>query len=566
MAYFDNILTMAKNLLQLKLVMAMRKFKAVMSWILYLGPPVLVFMFSLRFIIIGYAEDLELLFYNSNDFYSLLIAEVFVLFSLLATHRGVALFAIIREYFGSMIILLVLSGIFAPTMIEHPEFITHDAFILLSLQGSAVMFARNFIVIALFTVLMVEILPGWQGLRNRLGKRERLLIYSLLVIWNYFFVELFVLFDPRWINNRIYTILFCLLPEGILGRIFPFLLIWGVLSLFLWRRKKVLALVVGGILLGGILSLPNLNKYFHSLTPYNVEEKEIALPEACMLSWSKDGSSLYYVLYLLHKPNSHEMPDTRILSLYKLDLKKGTREKIAEHRLGEIERKINREIHGPSYLLQDGRLYLGFTKKRIVEREVWVCTPSGEMERLPIPLPLCWWLEMGASPNGRYVVVSNGDIWLYDTENKSLKRITDTEGDEKIPRVSADGKLVAFVREKLLAYPDDIYIKNVETGEEMKVGLGYQLEFAGDALIFTCGLPPLLEIDRAWQLLCPRWEGDILIYDVRTGRVSYSGIKIRPYSTFAVRQTERGYDIAVQEVDLWENTRTTRIFQIELAH
>lgn len=56
-----------------------------------------------------------------------------------------------------------------------------------------------------------------------------------------------------------------------------------------------------------------------------------------------------------------------------------------------------------------------------------------------------------------------GDIYLYDLETETARQVTATAGFETDPKVSADGSLIAYVRD------DELYVKELETGLERQL-------------------------------------------------------------------------------------------------
>ncbi len=59
-----------------------------------------------------------------------------------------------------------------------------------------------------------------------------------------------------------------------------------------------------------------------------------------------------------------------------------------------------------------------------------------------------------------------GDIYLYDLEAGESRQVTATKGFETDPKVSRDGKKIAYVRE------NELYFKNIETGLERQLSDG----------------------------------------------------------------------------------------------
>lgn len=59
-----------------------------------------------------------------------------------------------------------------------------------------------------------------------------------------------------------------------------------------------------------------------------------------------------------------------------------------------------------------------------------------------------------------------GDIYLYDLETQESRQVTATKGFETDPKVSADGRKVAYVRD------NELYVKELETGLERQLSDG----------------------------------------------------------------------------------------------
>jgi dipeptidyl-peptidase 4 len=68
------------------------------------------------------------------------------------------------------------------------------------------------------------------------------------------------------------------------------------------------------------------------------------------------------------------------------------------------------------------------------------------------------------SPQGdALLLTAEGDLYLYSTGQRSLRRLTRTEGEEEDARFSPDGSRIAFVRDF------DLYILDARTGKETRL-------------------------------------------------------------------------------------------------
>jgi len=68
---------------------------------------------------------------------------------------------------------------------------------------------------------------------------------------------------------------------------------------------------------------------------------------------------------------------------------------------------------------------------------------------------------------GTIVFASEGDIWRVPAAGGTAQRMTAHEGDEKFPRISPDGKLVAFTAQ--YEGNDDVYVMSAEGGEPRRL-------------------------------------------------------------------------------------------------
>jgi tricorn protease len=68
---------------------------------------------------------------------------------------------------------------------------------------------------------------------------------------------------------------------------------------------------------------------------------------------------------------------------------------------------------------------------------------------------------------GTIVFASEGDIWRVPVAGGTAQRMTAHEGDEKFPRISPDGKLVAFTAQ--YEGNDDVYVMSAEGGEPRRL-------------------------------------------------------------------------------------------------
>jgi len=68
------------------------------------------------------------------------------------------------------------------------------------------------------------------------------------------------------------------------------------------------------------------------------------------------------------------------------------------------------------------------------------------------------------SPDGKAVLLSgNNDLWLFQSADKSLKRLTHDSDPEEFPTFSPDGRRVAFVRKH------DLYVLEIASGKETRL-------------------------------------------------------------------------------------------------
>jgi dipeptidyl-peptidase-4 len=68
-----------------------------------------------------------------------------------------------------------------------------------------------------------------------------------------------------------------------------------------------------------------------------------------------------------------------------------------------------------------------------------------------------------APDSRRLLLPSGGDLYLYDVEDGSLSRLTETEAEEKDPKFSPDGAWISFVRD------NDLFVLEPGTGEERRL-------------------------------------------------------------------------------------------------
>lgn len=65
---------------------------------------------------------------------------------------------------------------------------------------------------------------------------------------------------------------------------------------------------------------------------------------------------------------------------------------------------------------------------------------------------------------GRFILVPlDGDVYAIDAKTREIKRLTDTKDDEIDPRLSADGKMLGFVRD------GQLFVKNLASNQEIAV-------------------------------------------------------------------------------------------------
>ncbi|HEX6902603.1 MAG TPA: DPP IV N-terminal domain-containing protein [Thermoanaerobaculia bacterium] len=68
------------------------------------------------------------------------------------------------------------------------------------------------------------------------------------------------------------------------------------------------------------------------------------------------------------------------------------------------------------------------------------------------------------SPRGdALLLTAGGDLYLYSTDQRNLRRLTRTEGEEEDARFSPDGRRIAFVRDF------DLYVLDAQTGRETRL-------------------------------------------------------------------------------------------------
>ena len=68
------------------------------------------------------------------------------------------------------------------------------------------------------------------------------------------------------------------------------------------------------------------------------------------------------------------------------------------------------------------------------------------------------------SPDGQSLLFPlSGDLYLYNLESRSSRRLTDTESGETDPKFSATGRYVSFVRDR------NLFVIDLESFEEKKL-------------------------------------------------------------------------------------------------
>lgn len=69
---------------------------------------------------------------------------------------------------------------------------------------------------------------------------------------------------------------------------------------------------------------------------------------------------------------------------------------------------------------------------------------------------------------GGYVVfAAEGDLWRVPAAGGTATRLTAYEGDERLPRISPDGKWIAFTAQ--YEGNDDVYLMSIEGGEPKRL-------------------------------------------------------------------------------------------------
>src|SRR5258707_12377764 len=68
---------------------------------------------------------------------------------------------------------------------------------------------------------------------------------------------------------------------------------------------------------------------------------------------------------------------------------------------------------------------------------------------------------------GIIVFASEGDLWRVPAAGGIAQRLTSHEGDEKFPRISPDGKLIAFTAQ--YEGNDDVYVMSSAGSEPLRL-------------------------------------------------------------------------------------------------
>ncbi len=134
----------------------------------------------------------------------------------------------------------------------------------------------------------------------------------------------------------------------------------------------------------------------------------------------------------------------------------------------------------------DGRR-LAYLWGKDEDEAIWVLdTASGRREVLAktgVPVDSFAW-----SPRGdALLIVSDDDLYLWSIADRKLRRLTETEAEEKSAKISPDGAKVAFVRDF------DLYVLDLATGRERA------LTTDGEENVFLNGISDWVYWEEIWD-------------------------------------------------------------------
>jgi tricorn protease len=104
--------------------------------------------------------------------------------------------------------------------------------------------------------------------------------------------------------------------------------------------------------------------------------------------------------------------------------------------------------------------------KRILALATIVLCPLAALAAPPAG-PVDGFYRFPSIGGGAIVFASEGDIWKVPAAGGTAERLTAHEGDEKFPRISPDGRLIAFTAQ--YEGNDDVYVMSVDGGEPVRL-------------------------------------------------------------------------------------------------